>query len=130
MNFSLAMLLSFAGLVFAQTCPDGLYPGRDEVIFTLPYTYAQVLSIIGSFRNITWSGSPYDSVTLNGTDNTVGTARTYDIVGAHVVETITVYDSPPQGPYDEVHTVDYLTIPLANGKIICPWTSPMPKIMY
>jgi hypothetical protein len=57
-------------------CNYDFEPGTDTVIYTTPYTYAQVMSIIGSFRNITWSGSPYDSVTLNGTDNTVGTART------------------------------------------------------
>jgi hypothetical protein len=64
------------------------------------------MSIIGSFRNITWSGSPYDTVSLNGTDNTVGTARTYDILGAHVVETIILYSKPPNGPYDEVHALN------------------------
>lgn len=65
----------------ANGCNDGYFPGTDTVIYTTPYTYQQVMSIIGSFRNITWSGSPYDTVTLNGTDNTVGTARTYDIDG-------------------------------------------------
>lgn len=95
-------------------CNDGFYPGTDTVIFTVPYTYAQVMSIIGDYKNITWSGSPYDSVTLNGTDNTVGTARTYDIDGAHVVETITTYSKPPNGPYEEIHTLELLTIPSAN----------------
>jgi len=95
-------------------CNDGLSPGRDEVIFTVPYTYAQVMSIIGDYKNITWSGSPYDTVTLNGTDNTVGTARTYDIDGAHVVETITTYSKPENGPYEEIHTLGLLTIPSLN----------------
>jgi hypothetical protein len=95
-------------------CNTGFYPGTDTVIFTVPYTYAQVLSIIGDYKNITWSGSPYDSVTLNGTDNTVGTARTYDIAGAHVIETIKTYSKPPNGPYEEIHAVDLLTIPAAN----------------
>ena len=81
----------------ANSCNDGLFPGTDTVIYTTPYTYSQVMSIIGSFQNLTWSGSPEGSVTLNGTDNTVGTARTYDIAGAHVVETITVYSKPPMG---------------------------------
>jgi hypothetical protein len=98
----------------ANGCSDGFYPGTDTVIFTVPYTYAQVMSIIGDYKNITWSGSPYDSVTLNGTDNTVGTARTYDIDGAHVVETITTYSKPPNGPYEEIHTLELLTIPSAN----------------
>jgi hypothetical protein len=34
--------------------------------------------------------------------------------GAHVVETITVYSKPPNGPYDEVHTLAPLTIPSLN----------------
>jgi hypothetical protein len=84
------------------------------VIFTVPYTYAQVMSIIGDYQNLTWSGSPAGSVTLNGSDNTVGTARTYDIAGAHVVETITVYSKPADGPYEEIHTLAPLTIPSAN----------------
>lgn len=62
-------------------CNDRFYPGTDTVIFTVPYTYAQAMSIIGDYQNLTWSGSPAGSVTLNGTDNTVGTARTYDIAG-------------------------------------------------
>lgn len=98
----------------ANGCNDGFYPGTDTVIFTVPYTYSQVMSIIGDYKNITWSGSPYDTVTLNGTDNTVGTARTYDIDGAHVVETITTYSKPPNGPYEEIHTLGLLTIPSAN----------------
>jgi hypothetical protein len=95
-------------------CSAGFYPGTDTVIFTVPYTYAQVISIIGDDKNITWSGSPYDSVTLNGTDNTVGAARTYDIAGAHVVETIKTYSKPSNGPYEEIHAVDLLTIPAVN----------------
>jgi hypothetical protein len=98
----------------ANGCNDGFYPGTDTVIFTVPYTYAQVMSIIGDYQNLTWSGSPAGSVTLNGTDNTVGTARTYDIAGAHVVETITTYSKPPNGPYEEIHVLALLTIPSAN----------------
>ena len=30
-------------------CIDGYTAGRDEYLYTVPYTYAQVLSIIGSF---------------------------------------------------------------------------------
>lgn len=84
----------------------GYYPGINTVIFTTPYTYAQVMPIIGSFRNITWSGSPYNTVSLNGTDDTVGTARTCYILGAYVVETITFYSKPPNGPYQEIHTLN------------------------
>ncbi|KAH6675154.1 hypothetical protein B0J14DRAFT_665549 [Halenospora varia] len=113
--------LAGASVVLAQHntsspngCNYGLAPGTDTVIFTTPYTYRQVMSIIGSFKNLTWSGSPDNTVTLNGTDNTVGTSRTYDIVGAHVVETITTYSKPPNGPYEEIHTLNLLTIPSAN----------------
>ncbi|KAF8858671.1 hypothetical protein BDZ45DRAFT_743095 [Acephala macrosclerotiorum] len=98
----------------ANGCNDGFFPGTDTVIYTVPYTYAQVMSIIGDYKNLTWSGSPCDTVTLNGTDNTVGTARTYDIDGAHVVETITTYSKPPNGPYEEIHVLGLLTIPQAN----------------
>ena len=107
-------------LIFNQTgnlpagCVDGYMPGTDTMLYTIPYTYTQAMSVIGSFRNITWSGSPYDTVTLNGTDNTVGTARTYDISGAHVVETIITYSKPAMGPYNEVHTLNPITIAAAN----------------
>ncbi|KAI5358438.1 hypothetical protein Slin14017_G107210 [Septoria linicola] len=49
---------------------------------TIPYTYDQVLSIVGNFSNLTYAGSPDGTVKLNGTDNTVGTARTYDLAGS------------------------------------------------
>jgi hypothetical protein len=95
-------------------CNNGFYPGTNTLIFNVPYTYSQVLSIIGDFKNLTWSGSPAGSVTLNGTDNTVGTARTYNLDGAYIVETITTYSKPPNGPYEEIHTVEPLTIPAVN----------------
>lgn len=53
-------------------------------------------------------------VTLNGTNNQIGTARTYSTSGAYVIETITVYDKPAAGPYNEVHTLAPLTVPAAN----------------
>ena len=93
---------------------DGYTAGTDTVLFTIPYTYQQVLSIIGSYQSISWSGSPPNTVTLTGPDNTVGTTRTYDIAGAHVIETITVYNKPAAGPYEEVHTLAPLTVPAAN----------------
>ena len=95
-------------------CNEGFYPGTDTVIFTTPYTYAQVMSIIGDYQNLTWSGSPEGSVSLDGPTNTVGTTRTYDIAGAHVIEKITVYSKPENGPYEEIHTLGLLTIPSAN----------------
>ncbi|KAI9879537.1 MAG: hypothetical protein M1830_006114 [Pleopsidium flavum] len=117
----LSTVLLAAGGVLAQHnastsngCSDGYFPGTDTVIYSVPYTYAQVMSIIGSYKNLTWSGNPDNTVTLNGTDNTVGTARTYDVGGAHVIETITVYEKPAMGPYVEVHTLAPLTIAAAN----------------
>ena len=97
-----------------STCNSTFLPGTDTVIYTVPYTYQQVLSIIGNYQNLTWSGNPINTVTLHGTDNTVGTARTYDSAGAHVIETITVYSKPPNGPYEEIHTLAPLTIPSLN----------------
>jgi hypothetical protein len=72
----------------ASGCNDGFYLGTDKVIFTVPYVYAQVMSIIGDYQDLTWSGFPAGSITLNGTDNRVGTAKIYYIAGVHVVETI------------------------------------------
>ncbi|KAL8834734.1 MAG: hypothetical protein Q9176_007341 [Flavoplaca citrina] len=85
------------------TCSQGYSAGRDEVLYTVPYTYPQVLSIIGSFANITWNG--ITATTLNGTDNTVGTARTFDYFGLRLIETIKTYEKPVQGPYFEDHTI-------------------------
>lgn len=106
--------------IFAQTdrlpdgCVDGYSAGSDTVLYTVPYTYSQVLSIIGSYKNLTWSGNPDNTVSLNGTNNKVGTARTYNTSGAHVIETITVYDKPVAGPYEEIHTLAPLTVPAYN----------------
>lgn len=77
-----------AATALATSCDAGYYPGYDEVVMTLPYTYQEVMSIIGAFRNITWSGTDYDAVTENGTDNTVGTARTYVISVRHLLSPI------------------------------------------
>lgn len=115
---SLSLLVALASsqnVTVPTTCEGEYLPGTDEVLYTVPYTYDQVLSIIGSYKNLTWSGNPDDTVTLNGTDNTVGTARTYDLAGAHVIETILTYDSPPGGPYYENHNVALLTVPLPGG---------------
>ncbi|MCJ1454694.1 hypothetical protein MMC28_005047 [Mycoblastus sanguinarius] len=106
--------------IFNQTgrlpagCIDGYDSGQDTVIYTVPYAYAQVLSIIGSYKNLTWSGNRDNTVSLNGTDNTVGTARNYENGGANVTETITVYNKPLAGPDEEVHTLAPLTLPAAN----------------
>lgn len=122
----LSCIISMAGVaaqdaspfsIFNQTgrlpfgCVNEYSAGTDTTLYTVPYTYAQVMSVIGSYRNLTWSGVPEDAVSLNGTDNTVGTARTYDTGGIHVVETITVYQKPTGGPYEEIHTLAPVTIP-------------------
>jgi hypothetical protein len=81
------------------------------VLYTVPYTYDEVMSIIGSYKNLTWSGNLPNTVKLNGSDNTVGTARTYNLAGAHVIETILKYSKPPApGPYDEVHNTALLSV--------------------
>ncbi|KAK0933605.1 hypothetical protein LTR29_014838 [Friedmanniomyces endolithicus] len=104
----------------ANGCAPGYYPGTDTVIFTVPYTYQQVLSIIGNYTNLTWSGSPANSVTTNNSQAlaannwTPGSPRFYDIAGAHVIETITTYSKPANGPYVEIHTVAPLSIPSVN----------------
>jgi len=98
----------------ANGCNDGYYPGTDTVTYTVPYTYAEVISIIGDFQNLTWSGNPPNTVTLDGPDNTVGTSRTYDTAGAHVVETLTYYSKPVDGPYVEIHSLAPVTVPAAN----------------
>jgi hypothetical protein len=95
-------------------CTTGYYPGSDTVLYTVPYTYDQVLSIIGNYTNLTWSGSPENSVTSNSTQWVPGTARFYDIAGAHVIETITTYNKPADGPYVEIHTLAPLTVPSSN----------------
>ena len=81
-----------------------------------------MISIIGNYQNLTWSGNPINTVTLNGTDNTVGTARTYELDGAHLIETITYYSKPPSpGPYQEVHNTALLTIAAANLTAYIPY---------
>jgi hypothetical protein len=129
MMLSAALLtLSLAVCAFSQnvtvpnTCIDGYQAGSDEALVMLPYTYDQVMSIIGSYKNLTWSGNPDNTVMLNGSDNTVGTARTYDLAGAHVIETILVYDKPPSpGPYNEVHNTANLSVPAYNVSLYIPY---------
>ncbi|KAL9001137.1 MAG: hypothetical protein Q9169_000320 [Polycauliona sp. 2 TL-2023] len=84
-------------------CTDGYDSAHDEVLYTVPYTYPEVLSVIGSFGNITWNG--INSTRLNGTDSTVGTARTFDYYGLLLTETIKTYQKPVDGPYFEDHTL-------------------------
>jgi hypothetical protein len=83
---TLLVLLMGAAGISAQSnasspncCNSGFYPCSDTVIFTVPYTYAQFMSIIGHYQNVAQSSSPAGSVTLNGIDNRVRTAKTYDV---------------------------------------------------
>ncbi|KAL8662511.1 MAG: hypothetical protein Q9202_004656 [Teloschistes flavicans] len=96
-------------------CINGYTAGHDEYLYTVPYTYDQVLSIIGSFANITWNG--INSTTLNGTDNTAGTARFYTSYGIPLVETIKTYQKPSSGPYFEDHTLAPAYNPTADLSI-------------
>jgi len=68
MRSPIAFLLTAASAVLAQSngCEPGYSFGTDTVLYTTPYTYSQVLSIIGSYKNLTWSGNPDDTVTLDG----------------------------------------------------------------
>lgn len=97
-------------------CAPGYYPGTDTVLYTLPYTYPQVLSIIGNYTNLTWSRSPPNSVTSNSTSWIPGTARFYTLVGATIIETITEYSKPANdtGPYIEIHTLAPFTTAAAK----------------
>lgn len=53
-SFPVLVLGALAGLALSQnvtvpsTCIDGYMPGTDVALYTVPYTYDQVLSIIGS----------------------------------------------------------------------------------
>ncbi|KAL8704886.1 MAG: hypothetical protein Q9201_001954 [Fulgogasparrea decipioides] len=102
-------------------CIEGFAAGHDEVFYNVPYTYQQVLSVIGSFANITWNG--INSTTLNGTDNTVGTARFYSFSGIPLIETIKTYQKPANGPYFEDHTLAPAYNPFANLTIYAPFDS-------
>ena len=108
-TLALLTLSSAQNVTVPTMCTGNFTAGTDEVLYTVPYTYNQVMSIIGSYKNLTWSGNPDNTVTLNGSDNTVGTARSYHLDGLHVIETILKYSKPPApGPYDEVHNTALL----------------------
>jgi hypothetical protein len=50
---ALAPTLLATSSLAEMTCIDDYHPGNDGVIFTTPYIYAQVMPIIGSFKDIT-----------------------------------------------------------------------------
>lgn len=73
------------------------------------------MSIIGVYSNMFWMAVPEGSVTLNGTDNTVGTAQFYPIAGTNLVETILEYEKPASsGSYNEVHSTANIDVPNPN----------------
>lgn len=76
------------------SCTDGFTPGSSTALLTVPYSPQAVIGIVGDFQNLTWSGNAPSTVTLNGTDNTVGTARQYSLNGLNVVETLFQYYKP------------------------------------
>jgi hypothetical protein len=81
---------------------------------TLPYTYTQVVGIVGDFANITYMGVQSDAVTLTGPDNVPGTTRAYSLLGANIVETLKVFQQPTNGPFVEIHALAPATVPSAN----------------
>ncbi|PIA92892.1 hypothetical protein CB0940_03851 [Cercospora beticola] len=106
-----------------NACAEGFFPGRDETIVTIPYTYAQVIGVVGNFTNLVWAGSPPDSVSTNASASTLsdnnwqpGDARFYELQGATVIESLVTYSRPAvDGPYVEVHTLAPLGITLPGG---------------
>lgn len=71
-----------------SVCDAGYNYGYDEVLLTIPYTYSEVMGVVGNYGSIAWTGT--NATSLNGTDNTVGTARTYNFGGAVVTESESV----------------------------------------
>ncbi|KAK9453576.1 hypothetical protein V1511DRAFT_503938 [Dipodascopsis uninucleata] len=112
-------VLLFAVQAFAITCPPGMTYGNDTSIVTLPYSVSQVYSIVGDFKNITWNGVPYSAVALNGTDNTVGTARIYSLLGANITETLLASTYTTDYYYQNLYAS--LTAPSLNITADCPY---------
>lgn len=61
---ALGVLAAAQNVTVPSDCVAGFYPGVDTVVITIPYTYQQSMSIIGSYKNLTWSGNPDNTVTL------------------------------------------------------------------
>lgn len=119
--------LSFSHLsnsIYAPKCSPGFFPGTDTVLYTTPYRYSSVLSVIGNFGNLDYAFVPPQNLYLNGSGNTVGTARFYTspaLPSAQVIETLTVYSAPSTGPFVEVVAIDPFTVtsqsPTTNNEI-------------
>jgi hypothetical protein len=50
---ALALALLATSTLAEMACIDSYHPSNDAVTFTAPYTYAQLMPIISSFKNIT-----------------------------------------------------------------------------
>ncbi|KAK4629574.1 hypothetical protein CLAFUW4_08451 [Fulvia fulva] len=110
-SFAVAATLAAAQDVTVSTTCGDYTAGSDEVLYTVPYTYEEVIPIIENFGNLTYAGVPDGSVSLNGSDNTVGTARTYELAGMKAVETLLNYSNPAApGPYFENHNFANATV--------------------
>ncbi len=83
---SFLLILPAASTPTGLACPAGFYPGTDTVIQAIPYPYQAALGIIQSFKNLTWSGTPDDKVSLDGPNNVPGTTRTYELLGVTIKE--------------------------------------------
>lgn len=99
----------------ANGCAEGYAPGLDTVIYSVPYPYSKVMEIVGDFKDIKWKGVPANGVKLSGPDNTIGTTRTYTLLGAKMVETLEIYSAPAEGPFVEIKKDQPFTIPVANN---------------
>ncbi|KAL8779590.1 MAG: hypothetical protein Q9194_001381 [Teloschistes cf. exilis] len=95
-------------------CVNGYTAGHDEYLYTLLNPDKPLINLHKG-QNITWNG--VNSTTLNGTDNTVGTARFYSSYGIPLVETIKTYQKPSNGPYFEDHTLAPAYNPTADLSI-------------
>lgn len=55
-------------------CIGDFKAGHDQVLYTIPYSYAQVLGVIGDFQDLTWSGNPRaSSHALSAQDHVLNT---------------------------------------------------------
>ena len=87
-------------------CTDGFTSGTDIALLTIPYPPSDVISIVGDFSNLTWSGTDPSNIELNGTDNEPGTARQYTLMGLNVIETLFEYYRPELHRSDDAMYLD------------------------
>ncbi|GIZ49169.1 hypothetical protein CKM354_001220400 [Cercospora kikuchii] len=98
------------------TCSNGFESRSDTVFLALPYPYDAVIPLVSDFNNLSWANiSP---VTLNGTNNTPGTARAFSFGGADFIQTLLSYDKPPSpGPFVEVHNSAPVTLSIPPEQV-------------